>query len=300
MFTSVIMIFILLAIGLAALLVGVSGRTSGQGKSLTTRQRAWSVAVGLIAWAGAYFLFERAPTGDVGTVSVTRFGEKPLTAEATGLSLREQAPASKPEPVPAEVAAVDAQRDAAIRPALEEKLVEVTGNTPAAPAASGAAVSRLAPIQRADLPRHPALAAIAPVRAAGNAPLAAPAAGTRYRQHGHRPPAGSRAQGRGTTIHVLNSLGEGQSEERLTLAIEGRPLANFAVNSMQPSVQVPLVLPRPGFLHYTLSGTTLENGYRREAGSGCIEMLNQASFEVRRTEDGSKLYLHRVATHHYR
>lgn len=310
MFTSLIVIFILLAIGLAALLVALTGRATDQAPALSTSKRAALIGVGLVAWLGAFYMYIKPQSGDEGTATALSWGD--ARRSETPVSLRESPTLNRESgadntTLSPSAAAMEASADRRIEPALPEKLVQIGSD--------GDVIAEPAEAEVVRTPPKPAstTAVLVPVpqqtslpQLTGTPTITRPVVAAAPRNYAPRPakpraprPSQPVAPGKGTTIHILNSLGEDETQERLTLAIEGRPLANFEVNTAKPNVHVPLVLPRPGKLHYTLTGTSLRDGYVRLAGKGCIEMTHQSSYEVRRTEDGSQLYLARVATRHY-
>ena len=92
-------------------------------------------------------------------------------------------------------------------------------------------------------------------------------------------------------LHVQNTLGPTQARERLTLSIEGRPVADLAVDSRRPGVEVSVPLPRGGLLHYRLEGASDDGGATTLVGEGCIRVQDDAHFDVRRRQGSQKVFL---------
>ena len=311
MLSSLILILILLGVGLALLLAGFNVFAANGAAKPDVNKRAWLVAAGLICWLGAAYLFTHPREPQSGDALATGFGEKELPPDRSPVSLSEVNSKSHDNreverlgdgtaKLSSSAQALEESSSKPIEPALAEKQI-IAGPTLVAESSrtgvdASHSVTRLQPIREesamTNVPALPQLAASTGAsrqRSTGRV-------GPRHSAPAPAPARASARRGQGTTIHILDALGEGQNEERLTLSIEGRPLANIAVNRSKPSVHVPLLLPRPGYLHYTLAGSALEDGYRRLEGSGCIEMLNGFSYEVRHTDDGKRLYLHRLSS----
>jgi hypothetical protein len=331
MFTSMIAIIVLGGAGLAALLTALTGRTAEQA-ALTSGKRLSLLILGILAWVSAVLVYARSNQDPAAGNSLAKAWSGSSNRQApAAVSLQNQDLGRRiPETPIATLAAKPADADpsddtlspsaaaleqqaeveAEIEPALPEQLVQVSGTEKplSAPivAAPESVARQPARLIATPLPRYSATYAaptttdLAPVRRnASTAVASVPRKPRPVAPKKPKPLPEQIANSKGTTIHILNTLGADETQEKLTLSIEGRPLANFEVNTAKPSVHVPLVLPRPGVLNYTLSGTSLRDGYTRVAGKGCIEMTNQSSFEVRRVNGSDELYLHRVATRHY-
>lgn len=339
MFTSMIAIIVLGGAGLAALLTALSGRTGEQAQTLGRSTRFSLLVLGILAWVGAVLIYARSNQDPAVGNRLAKAWSGSSSQAPAAVSLQDQdlgrriaetpiatlaakpADADLPDDTLSPSAAAleqQAEVESEIEPALPEQLVQVGGtekplSAPITTAAVAEPVrSEPARLIAAPLPRYSATYAAPvapavrpasePVPVRGSAPQAVASAPRKPRPAApkkSKPATEQIANGKGTTIHILNSLGADETQEKLTLTIEGRPLANFEVNTAKRSVHVPLVLPRPGVLNYTLSGTSLREGYTRVTGKGCIEMTHQSSFEVRRVNGSDELYLHRVATRHY-
>ena len=331
MLTSLAAVLGLLAVGFYTLSVAATGRAgAGEGTALTARTRALVLLLSLGSLGGAYLLYQRplqpeaamenAPGSPVTAADLPTRAEQP--AESVAADELEQAPTIEPTATPvaeAESLVLDAEsmddpqpeRSTAIPPPPREApeqeqlssaaLALENARQPAPqtaalqpveqiPAAAATAVSVVKPTVQ-ELP----LVAATPRRQTAPPPaLAKPAKKTKPRtdepiRSTPAPPKPAKAMP--VMLHVQNTLGPAQTREQLTLSIEGRTVADLAVDLRRPGVEVSVPLPRAGLLHYRLEGVTDDGMGTTLVGEGCIRVQDEARFDVRRHPGSQKVFL---------
>lgn len=92
----------------------------------------------------------------------------------------------------------------------------------------------------------------------------------------------------GIVITVSSQLAPGQLAERLTLLLEGRPIAQFTLDARHPQARARIALPGPGRLRYVAAGVIDADprGASAVSGRGCIEILPGARYRLQRARTG--------------
>ena len=293
MLTSLAAVLVLLAVGFYTLSVGATGRAgAGEGTALSSRTRALVLLLSMASLGGAYMLYrkplEPAP--------------EPAAVEATAPTLpvagRSETPKTElaAEPaveVPAAEVPAAAKPDAPApmpTPVAEESLssaalaLETEGQSP-----RPATVLEPEPVTERRLVETPAIARPEKSAAAPAPRSAKPVKTAKPKQS--QPVMLSSKPHEPVMLHVQNLLGPTQAREQLTLSIEGRPVANLAVDGRRPGVEVAVPLPRGGLLRYRLEGLSDDGSSTTLAGEGCIRVQGEARFDVRRRPGSQKVFL---------
>ena len=301
MLLSLISVLVLLVIAFYALWVGTTGRVNGNdGPELSLTGRVVVFGVALVAFGVAYAIYSQPQyeTEAVATAPAT-----PSTPpESRGGSVAETndeseevkpAPANSSDSITARKPDATDIADAALptktaeeRPAVATESAEDDQGLSAGAALLEAQARQprrqpSVPFEAMDdtTPRVVSTSAASSVRA-DSLPAAKPVKR-----------ATSRTRRNPLLLHVHNRLGRDQLSEQLTLIIEGKPVADIAVDGSNPAVAVTVPLPRPGLLHYRLEGVSEQDGTTRLVGEGCIRVRDGARFAVRRKDGSQKVYL---------
>lgn len=289
MLLSLISVLVLLVIAFYALWVGTMGRVSGnEGPELSLTGRVVVFGVALVAFGVAYAIYSQ-PKYEVETVA-TAPATPSTPPESRGGTVAETAD-ERDEPAPINSSDSAPARAAAIVP--KEPVAAVATE----PVYDDQGLSAGAALLEAQA-RQPRRAAEAPFQAQDDTPSQVKAATVAEPLRTDAPRA-TKPMTRGTTrtqrnpllLHVHNRLGRDQLSEQLTLIIEGKPVADIAVDGSRPAVAVTVPLPRPGLLHYRLEGVAEQDGTTRLVGEGCIRVRDGARFAVRRKDGSQKVYL---------
>lgn len=312
MYQSTFLIAVLLIAGLGLLAAALVGR--GQANPMSLLPRAGFALAGLLAWAVGYYLYQHAQVLRPQTASTTAWADGYRSRQAVGA---ERAAAQSSSSADALEASVNQEPEPAPVPALGERLIEIDRpNAPVVAAKTNASGGDTGMAQLAAVPSAPVVPAPTAAPVLASAPVvpvlayrpssATPsvaeplvASTTPMRKalsHSPRHIRPSRAPRvatpvGGMSIMVSNELEDDQSQESLSLAIEGRTVAQLNVNNVRTRTSANIHLPRPGYLNYTLTGSSLKGGYTRIQGKGCIEMLPGARFTVLRSPDGLNVQL---------
>ncbi|MDO9453565.1 MAG: hypothetical protein Q7J29_11990 [Stagnimonas sp.] len=301
MLLSLISVLVLLVIAFYALWVGTMGRVSGnEGAELSLTGRVVVFGIALVAFGVAYAVYSQPQyeTETVATAPATP-STPPESRGGTVAETGDEGETVKPAPANSSDSAI--VRGAEVPEAADT--AQPTLTTAARPAvttetddddqglSAGAALLEAQARQPRRQPAAPFQAADeAPVRIA-DASVEKPTRADSPRTAKSASRVSTRTQRNPLLLHVHNRLGRDQLSEQLTLIIEGRPVADIAVDGSRPAVAVTVPLPRPGLLHYRLEGVSEQDGTTQLVGEGCIRVRDGARFAVRRKDGSRKVYL---------
>ncbi len=298
MLLSLISVLVLLVIAFYALWVGTMGRVSGnEGAELSLTGRVVVFGIALVAFGVAYAIYSQPQyeTETVATVPATP-STPPESRGGIVAETGDEGETVKPAPANSSDSAMVSRADtpdtavkalptaaAAARPETEDDDQGLS---------AGAALLEAQASQPRRQPPAPFQATddTTPIRVA-DASVEKPMRTDSSRTTQSAPRAATRTQRNPLLLHVHNRLGSDQLSEQLTLIIEGKPVADIAVDGSRPAVAVTVPLPRPGLLHYRLEGTSEQDGTTRLMGEGCIRVRDGARFAVRRKDGSHKVYL---------
>lgn len=284
MLTSLAAVLVLLAVGFYTLSVGATGRAgAGEGTALSSRTRALVLLLSIASLGGAYMLYRKPlePAPELDAIAATA----PALPVSRG---RNEAPRAEAAAEP--IAAVpDAEKpdaaDPVPTPVVEESLssaalaLEAENQTP-----KPVTVLEPEPVVERQWVAAPAI--VPPEK-----PAVAPARSTKPVKPRQSRAAERSKSDKPVVLRVQNLLGPTQAREQLTLSIEGRPVAELAVDARRPGVEVAVPLPRGGLLRYRLEGVSDDGFTTTLVGEGCIRVQDEARFDVRRRPGSQKVFL---------